>query len=46
MKGVSLQGAILLLPEERLALQHALPAALFILFSSEDSGAQVSFAVH
>ncbi len=36
-----LQGAVVLLPEERLALLHALPAALFLLFSAEESEAQV-----
>lgn len=35
------QGVGFLLPEERLALLHALPAALFLLFSSEDHEAQV-----
>ncbi|BDA47637.1 probable protein pirA at N-terminal half [Coccomyxa sp. Obi] len=34
------QGVGFLLPEERLALLRALPAALFLLFSSEDNEAQ------
>ncbi|CAL8471922.1 g11464 [Coccomyxa elongata] len=34
------KGVGFLLPEERLALLHALPAALFLLFSSEDNEAQ------
>ena len=37
---------MLLLPEERLALLHALPAALFLLFSSEVSEAQVPSGPH
>lgn len=36
-----MQGVGFLLPEERLALLHALPAVLFLLFSSEDNEAQV-----